>query len=118
MWLIVGKGCNSVDSKEWKELLTRYFEMSGKFVVSDALPFLRWLDIGCDERSMKKIARESDIVVQGWLEEHKSKRDSQEMKKEEEDFMNVMLSILGDAEQYAGRDVDRINKAICLVSLS
>ncbi|GAY66343.1 hypothetical protein CUMW_248000 [Citrus unshiu] len=88
--------------------------MSGKFVVSDALPFLRWLDIGCDERSMKKIARESDIVVQGWLEEHKSKRDSQEMKKEEEDFMNVMLSILGDAEQYAGRDVDRINKAICL----
>ncbi|KAH9687339.1 Xanthotoxin 5-hydroxylase CYP82C4 [Citrus sinensis] len=100
--------------KEWKELLTRFFEMSGKFVVSDALPFLRWLDIGCDERSMKKIARESDIVVQGWLEEHKSKRDSQEMKKEEEDFMYVMLSILGDAEQYAGRDVDRINKAICL----
>ncbi|KAH9687337.1 Xanthotoxin 5-hydroxylase CYP82C4 [Citrus sinensis] len=80
----------------------------------NALPFLRWLDIGCDERSMKKIARESDIVVQGWLEEHKSKRDSQEMKKEEEDFMYVMLSILGDAEQYAGRDVDRINKAICL----
>ena len=115
--MIVGKGCNSVDSKEWKELLTRFFEMSGKFVVSDALPFLRWLDIGGDERSMKKIARELDIVVQGWLEEHKRKRDSQEVKKEE-DFMYIMLSILGDAEQYSGRDVDRINKAICLVSLS
>ncbi|KAH9753333.1 Xanthotoxin 5-hydroxylase CYP82C4 [Citrus sinensis] len=111
--MIVGKGCNSVDSKEWKELLTRFFEMSGKFVVSDALPFLRWLDIGGDERSMKKIARELDIVVQGWLEEHKRKRDSQEVKKEE-DFMYIMLSILGDAEQYSGRDVDRINKAICL----
>ncbi|KAK9214977.1 hypothetical protein WN944_006980 [Citrus x changshan-huyou] len=64
--MIVGKGCNSVDSEEWMELLTRFLEMSGKFVVSDALPFLRWLDIGGDERSMKKTAEELDIVVQGW----------------------------------------------------
>ncbi|KAL9450958.1 hypothetical protein AB3S75_012660 [Citrus x aurantiifolia] len=112
--MIVGKGCNSMDGEEWKELLTRFFEMSGKFVVSDALPFLRWLDIGGDERSMKKIAKELDVVVQGWLEEHKRKRDSQEMNQEEEDFMYVMLSILGDTEQYYGRDVDTINKAICL----
>ncbi|KAK9214975.1 hypothetical protein WN944_006978 [Citrus x changshan-huyou] len=111
--MVVGKGCNSVDSEEWKELLTRFFEMSGKFVVSDALPFMRWLDIGGDERSMKKIAKELDVVAQGWLEEHKRKRDSQEIKKEE-DFMYVMLSILGDTEQYLGRDVDTINKAICL----
>ncbi|KAL9447844.1 hypothetical protein AB3S75_015339 [Citrus x aurantiifolia] len=87
--------------------------MSGKFVVSDALPFMRWLDIGGDERSMKKIAKELDVVAQGWLEEHKRKRDSQEIKKEE-NFMYVMLSILGDTEQYLGRDVDTINKAICL----
>ena len=92
--------------------------MSGKFVVSDALPFLRWLDIGGDERSMKKIAKELDIVVQGWLEEHKRKRDSQEIKEEDLDFMSVMLSILGDTKQYSGRDVDTINKATCLVCLS
>ncbi|KAK9218462.1 hypothetical protein WN943_007100 [Citrus x changshan-huyou] len=59
--MIVGKECNSVDSEKWKELLTRFFEMSGKFVVSDALPFLRRLDIGGDERSMKKIAKELDV---------------------------------------------------------
>ncbi|KDO40895.1 hypothetical protein CISIN_1g038677mg [Citrus sinensis] len=58
-----------------------------------ALPFLIWLDIGGDERSMKKIAKELDFVVQGWLEEHKRKRDSQEMNKEEEDFMYAMRSI-------------------------
>ncbi|ESR45955.1 hypothetical protein CICLE_v10003834mg [Citrus x clementina] len=70
--MIVGKGCNSMDN---------------------ALPFLIWLDIGGDERSMKKIAKELDFVVQGWLEEHKRKRDSQEMNKEEEDFMYAMRSI-------------------------
>ncbi|KAH9753340.1 Xanthotoxin 5-hydroxylase CYP82C4 [Citrus sinensis] len=79
-----------------------------------ALPFLRWLDIGGDERSMKKTAKELDIVVQGCLEEHKRKRDSREMKGEELDFMSVMLSILGDTEKYSGRDVDTINKAVCL----
>ena len=87
-------------------------------MVSDALPFLRWLDIGGDERSMKKTAKELDIVVQGCLEEHKRKRDSREMKGEELDFMSVMLSILGDTEKYSGRDVDTINKAVCLVRLS
>ncbi|KAL9447848.1 hypothetical protein AB3S75_015342 [Citrus x aurantiifolia] len=112
--MIVGKGCDSVDGEEWIELLTRFSEMSGKFVVSDALPFLRWLDIGGDERSMKKIAKELDIVVQGWLEEHKRKRDSQEIKEEELDFMSVMLSILGDTKQYSGRDVDTVNKATCM----
>ncbi|KAL9450966.1 hypothetical protein AB3S75_012668 [Citrus x aurantiifolia] len=112
--MIAGKGCNSVDGEEWMELLTRSFEMSGKFVVSDALPFLRWLDIGGDERSMKNIAEELDNLLQGWLEKHKRKRDSQEMKEEELDFMSVMLLILGDKEQYSGRDVDTVNKATCL----
>ncbi|KDO37196.1 hypothetical protein CISIN_1g019564mg [Citrus sinensis] len=112
--MIVGKGCNSVDGEEWMELLTRSFEMSGKFVVSDALPFLRWLDIGGDERSMKNIAEELDNLLQGWLEKHKRKRNSQEIKEEELDFMSVMLLILGDKEQYSGRDVDTVNKATCL----
>ncbi|KDO38290.1 hypothetical protein CISIN_1g0485651mg, partial [Citrus sinensis] len=90
--MIVGKECNSVDSEKWKELLTRFFEMSGKFVVSDALPFLRRLDIGGDERSMKKIAKELDVVVQGWLEEHKRKRDSQEIKKKKILWMSCFRS--------------------------
>ncbi|KAJ4701844.1 Cytochrome P450 [Melia azedarach] len=111
--IVVGKRCNSKEGEEWKKELTKFFEMAGKFVLSDALPFLRWLDVGGDERSMKKTAKELDIVVQGWLEEHKRKRDSGEMKGEE-DFMDVMLSILDDAEQFPGRDADTINKATCL----
>ena len=115
--VIVGKGRYSMDIEHWEELMGRFFEMGGKLVVSDALPFLRWLDIGGDERSMKKIAKELDIVAQGWLDEHKKKRDSGELNGEE-DLMDVMLSILDDAEQFPGRDLDTINKAMCLVRLS
>ncbi|KAK3231503.1 hypothetical protein Dsin_003384 [Dipteronia sinensis] len=108
--LIVGKRCGAQEGEEisgcWKEELTSFFKLSGKFLVSDALPFLRWLDIGGDEKSMKKIAKELDIVVQEWLEEHKKKRASGETK-EDEDFMDVMMTILQyHAQLFPGRDVD------------
>ncbi|KAJ0025698.1 hypothetical protein Pint_08878 [Pistacia integerrima] len=115
--IIVGKRFSLQEGDEindkWKEELTNFTELSGKFVVSDALPFLRWLDIGGIERLMKKSAKNLDIVVQGWLEEHKSKRVSSEMK-EEEDFMDVMLSLLDDPNEFPDRDVDTVIKATCL----
>ncbi|KAK2660430.1 hypothetical protein Ddye_006963 [Dipteronia dyeriana] len=119
--LIVGKRCSAREGEEisgnWKEELTSFFKLSGKFLVSDALPFLRWLAIGGDEKSMKKIAKELDIVVQEWLDEHKRKRASGETK-EDEDFMDVMMTILqDDAQLFPGRDVDTVNKATCLTMI-
>ncbi|KAB1670219.1 hypothetical protein ES319_1Z189300v1, partial [Gossypium barbadense] len=87
-----------------------FFELSGKFLISDALPFLRWLDIGGDMKYMKKTAKELDQVVEGWLREHKQKR-AENKANSEEDFMGVMLSILSDAEEL---HADTINKATCL----
>ncbi|KAK2648076.1 hypothetical protein Ddye_015565 [Dipteronia dyeriana] len=96
----------------WKEELKKYFEWGGLFLVSDALPFLRWFDIGGAEKLMKKTTKELDIVVQEWLEEHKRKRV---VKGEEEDFMDVMLSILPNfAKQFPDHDADTIIRATCL----
>ncbi|KAH7567340.1 hypothetical protein JRO89_XS07G0054700 [Xanthoceras sorbifolium] len=64
---------------------------------------------------MKKTVKKLDIVVQGWLEEQKKKRASGEVI-DDEDFMDVMLTILQDeAQLFPGSDVDTINKATCLV---
>ncbi|TYI75588.1 hypothetical protein E1A91_D06G016300v1 [Gossypium mustelinum] len=114
MRMIVGKRLpNSSEGGEnlkRKKYLDDFFELSGKFLISDALPFLRWLDIGGDMKCMKKTAKELDQVVQGWLREHKQKR-AENKANSEEDFMGVMLSILSDAEEL---HVDTINKAISL----
>ncbi|KAK0577776.1 hypothetical protein LWI29_038437 [Acer saccharum] len=113
--LIVGKRCS--DSDEWKEELAIYLEWSGKFLVSDALPFLRWLDIGGDQKSMKKLAKRFDILAQGWLEEHKKKRASGEAR-EDEDFMDVMITVLEDDPQlFPDHDADIVNKATCLAMI-
>ncbi|KAE8719494.1 Cytochrome P450 [Hibiscus syriacus] len=64
------------------------------------------LDIGGYKESMKKIAKELDQVVEGWLQEHKRKIDEDEANSEQ-DLMGVLLAILRDAEEH---DADTINK--------
>ncbi|MBA0759630.1 hypothetical protein Gotri_022484, partial [Gossypium trilobum] len=113
--MIVGKripsSTNDAESEKWKTALKEFFDLSGKFVVSDALPYLRWFDIGGDERLMKKVRKELDEVGEGWLKDHKGKRSSDKLNNSNDDFMDVMLSIATDTEKH---DADTINKATCL----
>lgn len=105
----------SEENEKLKVALRDFFDLSGRFVVADAMPFLRWLDIGGYERDMKKTAKHLDLFAERWLKEHKEKKSSG-FKKGEEDFMDVMLDILDDdAEAVLGRDSDTVNKAITLV---
>ncbi|KAA3476417.1 cytochrome P450 CYP82D47-like [Gossypium australe] len=105
-----------VEMKRWfrdvtlNNLVHEFFELAGKFVVADALPFLRWLDIGGEEKRMKKVYKELDQLVEGWLREHREKIAENEANSEE-DFMGVMLSKLRDVEEH---DANTINKATSL----
>ncbi|CAN0922151.1 Cytochrome P450 82A1 (Fragment) [Linum grandiflorum] len=117
--MIVGKsigyfngGANEVGSM--MGLFKDFFELSGRFLVADGLPYLRWLDVGGFEKAMKKTAEEMDVVVGGWLKEHKDKRDSAGGGKVEDDFMDVLLNVLEDEGSIDGRDSDTTNKATCL----
>ncbi|KAA8538476.1 hypothetical protein F0562_027978 [Nyssa sinensis] len=116
---IVGRETNTASWEgDWcRKKMKEFFELMGTFTVSDALPFLRWLDIGGYEKAMRKTAKELDLLLQGWLEEHyKQKRVSGEVKSEQ-DFMDDMLSILDDAavdHDQAIYDADTITKATCL----
>ncbi|KAJ6320795.1 hypothetical protein OIU78_016066 [Salix suchowensis] len=100
---IVGKAVGYITSdgdevstvKGWKKGLTDFFYLIGMFSVSDALPFLRFLDLGGNGEAMKKIAKELDLVVEDWLEEHKQKRAAG-IVKGKEDFMDLMLDVFDD----------------------
>ncbi|GKV04739.1 hypothetical protein SLEP1_g16852 [Rubroshorea leprosula] len=103
------------EKDQWKASVREFIDFVGKFLISDSLPFLRWLDIGGQEKAMKKTARELELVVKGWLEEHK-KKSAIGKTNEEEDFMDVMLSTLNKAElPTTDTDADTVNKATCLV---
>ncbi|KAF5468359.1 hypothetical protein F2P56_012517 [Juglans regia] len=99
---------------ECRKAMRDFFVLSGTFVASDVLPYLSWLDLGGYEKAMKKTAKKLDHELEGWLEEHKQRRISGEVKKGDQDFMDVMLSIFVDSEEVSSYDADTITKATCL----
>ncbi|KAK6125575.1 hypothetical protein DH2020_040685 [Rehmannia glutinosa] len=67
---------------------------------------------GGHEKKMKETAKELDIIVGGWLAEHRNKEYSGEDKPQ--DFMDVMLSVVQGATEFRGQyDADTIIKATC-----
>ncbi|KAK9214141.1 hypothetical protein WN944_006129 [Citrus x changshan-huyou] len=100
-----------------RKAIRKFSELTGGFAIADAVPFLRWLDLDGCEKSMRRTAKELDQILEGWLKDHKQKRISSDDQviKDENDFMDVMISVLTEAdEEIPSFDADTITKATCL----
>nr|BBD34761.1 putative cytochrome P450 [Eschscholzia californica subsp. californica] len=112
-------------ARKYHQQFRDYFGLVGQFILGDALPFLRWLDLGGYEKKMIYIKRELGALMDEWLEGHKQKRlvpggDHEEEKagRESEDFLDVMMSVLEKKTMLLDYfDSDTINKSTCLVSV-
>ncbi|XP_019155272.1 PREDICTED: cytochrome P450 82A4-like isoform X2 [Ipomoea nil] len=94
----------------------RFFDLLATSAVGDYLPWLRWLDIGGHEKAMKETAKEMDTILEGWLQEHKRKRNNNTKSNEEEDFMDGLLSSFEDDKDIPKDfDADTILKATCMI---
>lgn len=117
--LISGKSLKELyqgeEYKECAKAFRDFFELAGSFVPADALPFLRWFDIGGYEKKMKKVAKVIDHVAQRWLEDHKKRRSTKDSHGKL-DFMDVMLGIFETGQEKPSKyDTDTIIKATCTV---
>ncbi|XP_050267317.1 cytochrome P450 CYP82D47-like [Quercus robur] len=103
------------ENDQRRKALRDFFDLTGAFVLSDAIPYLRWLDLGGYKKAMKKTGKELDYMVGEWLEEHKRSKISGEVKGHQ-DFMDVMLSnVTDDDAETSSYDADTIIKATSLV---
>ncbi|XP_047338604.1 xanthotoxin 5-hydroxylase CYP82C4-like [Impatiens glandulifera] len=111
--IIAGKryytGDITEESKRFQRALGEFSHLSGLFTISDAIPFLGWLDIlNGNLAKMKKVAKEIDLVFSKWINEHKERKRSlvgDLIKDEENDFIHVMLDDFDD---------DTIIKSTCM----
>ncbi|KAK6278172.1 hypothetical protein POUND7_018495 [Theobroma cacao] len=110
-----GSGAKGDDkeARRCQRAMREWFHLLGVFALKDAVPFLGFLDLGGHEKAMKETAKELDSIASEWLKEHKQKRASGEA--EDQDFMDVLLSLLEGTNLASEFDVDTINKANCLV---
>ncbi|XP_077217404.1 xanthotoxin 5-hydroxylase CYP82C4-like isoform X2 [Tasmannia lanceolata] len=101
--------CKEGEERRFQQAINRLMHLAVRFVVSDALPFLEWMDLDGHLSDMKKTAKEFDSVLVSWLEEHRRDKRSGEVDGEK-DFLDVMLSIQESA-QIPGYDHDTVIKA-------
>jgi oligoribonuclease (3'-5' exoribonuclease) len=67
-------------------------------------------------KAMKETAKELDIVLDDWLVEHHKMKGLVEKVESDQDFMDMMISML-DGATINGFDADTINKATTLVCM-
>ncbi|XP_030512762.2 cytochrome P450 CYP82D47-like [Rhodamnia argentea] len=116
--MIVGKRYEDERDEKGREALRDFFDLAGRLVVSNAFPILRWLDLDGYEKKIRKTGQELDRVVQGWLNEHKSRRNTNKRrgndKDSDQDFMDVLLSSADAAAELPAYDADTFVKATCM----
>nr|GMD93707.1 cytochrome P450 82C4-like [Ipomoea batatas] len=111
-----GDSSDDGEARRCQNAINKFFHLIGIFVPADALPFLRWLDLHGHEKAMKATAAELDSILNGWVDEHRERRKSGEVKGEgDQDFIDVMLSLEEQGHfsnfQY---DPDTTIKSTCL----
>ncbi|XP_050386716.1 cytochrome P450 CYP82D47-like [Argentina anserina] len=114
-------GTNEDEKKEADRIhmaVRKFIYFVGLFTVGDSIPYIRWLDLGGHEKEMKKIAKEMDAILGGWLEEHKRRRALRKQGDDDDiqvpgDFMDALILALEGAD-LSDYDADTVNKATCL----
>lgn len=101
------------EARRFQKAIDQFFQLAVAFVISDVLPFLNWIDFQGRKSAMKKVAKELDSIMEVYLEEHQRKRLSGEAG-DEQDFMDMMLSIMEDS-QFSSYDPDTVIKSTSLV---
>ncbi|XP_031483747.1 cytochrome P450 CYP82D47-like isoform X5 [Nymphaea colorata] len=104
---------SSKEDEEGKEFIKAVGETShlfGIFTVSDALPWLEWLDVGGHVRAMKRAHKKLDKIASKWVAEHRSRRDSGDAINNP-DFIDVLISELQDEHFSNVHPPDTIIKA-------
>ncbi|KAL3722464.1 hypothetical protein ACJRO7_034783 [Eucalyptus globulus] len=104
------------ESSRCRKALGDFSHLVGEFMVSDAIPFLGWLDVLRGRvAEMKRTAKELDWVLGRWVEEHRKRRAVAKVEDDEQDFIHFMLSATELEEgKYSVQEADTIVKATCL----
>ncbi|XP_022138438.1 cytochrome P450 CYP82D47-like [Momordica charantia] len=119
--MVVGKRFSTAfddnnGSEECKKALRDFFGLFGIFIPSDAFQFLSWFDLGGHEKAMKETAELLDDTFDKFLKEHQQQQASNfgESEMEEQDFMDVMISVVKNEAESFSYDAETVIKATCL----
>ncbi|KAL7263971.1 hypothetical protein ACSBR1_002009 [Camellia fascicularis] len=98
--MIAGKTYGEdVEARKFRKVVKEFMFVSGEFLLSDALPYrvVKWVDMLGKLKNIKSIMKELDLIVGSWIEEHVARRREESKEGDEQDFIDVMLSVIDDS---------------------
>ncbi|RDX75782.1 Cytochrome P450 82C2 [Mucuna pruriens] len=108
-----GDTINKEDNEAWRlrKAIKDATYLFGVFVPADAIPSLSWFDFQGYVSFMKRTAKEMDLILDKWLEEHVRMRGEERDGKCESDFMDVMISTFEEQDDFYGYKREIVIKA-------
>ncbi|XP_076944194.1 cytochrome P450 CYP82D47-like [Bidens hawaiensis] len=107
---------NDEEGVRFQRVVRQFFGLVGTFVVSDYIPYLKWVDIGGYKKTMKQTGKELDMFFEQWLKERRLiyEGSAQELEGSQV-FIDVLIKILQGAseDEFPGVDHDTIIKSTC-----
>nr|WMZ41167.1 cytochrome P450 family 82 subfamily G polypeptide 3 [Ipomoea batatas] len=102
----VEHGFDNQDAVVLRQAFKDFMTLTGEFSSADAFPFriFHWLDIEGLVRTMKKVSDGTDVILQGWIDEHV--RRGPLPAGEDPDFIDIMMKEV-DEEFLAGQNYTR-----------
>ncbi|WCJ37982.1 cytochrome P450 family 82 subfamily C polypeptide 2 [Euphorbia peplus] len=85
------------------------------FVPGDLVPFIGWLDVKGIVKTMKRVTKEVDLIIQSWIEEHKLNKIENDDRK---DFIDVMLSVIKDDDSLGLKQETIIKATITAIVIA
>jgi len=112
-----GDTVNQEENEAWKlrKTIKDATYLFGTFVVADAIPSLSWFDFQGYLSFMKSTAKQTDLILEKWLEEHLRKRRVERDGGCESDFMDAMISKFEEQEEICGYKRETVIKATSMV---
>ncbi|KAJ8749164.1 hypothetical protein K2173_018635 [Erythroxylum novogranatense] len=93
------------DDTHVAKTIREFMKDMGRSVPGDLIPFISRFDFGGAIKRMKEISANLDVIIEKWIEEHKSKSSNSE-----KDIIDLMLSTVED-DATSGHKKDTIIKA-------
>ncbi|GAV58786.1 p450 domain-containing protein [Cephalotus follicularis] len=101
---------NEEEASEFREMMTEIEFYGGVSYSGDFLPILKWIDLGGYEKKIIKLGKKVDAIIQGLIDEKRSK-------KEDIESQNTMVDhLLSFQESHPEYYTDQIIKGFILVS--
>lgn len=124
--VIIGKRCvgpnamegDEKDAKDLQMAIRDSLHLMGEGLLRDYVPLFAKLGFDGQVKAMEKIAKQIDVILQRWLQQHNRNKSADTFHKKDGDFMDSLLSLCHAKELPNCYDYDTIIKATTLNMIS